>query len=163
MYIAEKNWDEMIGGSEDSMTLGEYLADKGKREISLREIFEDFGFDDPEMDFKTGEEPVTVSLKAGLEPEIYYAIDVIIDLAAILLECRVNGKIDLSEFLGMDLDLKDPNITVISSTAEEDIMKKVLSDFAANPMGFSLSEMCEEEEMQELSEICKELVKELFE
>lgn len=163
MYIAEKNWNEMIGGSEDSMTLGEYLADKGKREISLKEIFEDFGFDDPEMDFKTGEDPITVTLKGGLEPEIYYAIDVIIDLAAILLESRVNGKIDLSEFLGMDLDLKDPNITVTSSTAEEDIMKNVLSDFAADPMGFSLSEMCEEEEMQELSDLCKELIKELFE
>ena len=43
MYLAEKNWDEMIGGSEDSMTLGEYLADKEKREISLKEIFEAIG------------------------------------------------------------------------------------------------------------------------
>ena len=163
MYIKEKGWDEMIGGSEDSMTLGEYLADKGKSEIPLKEIFEDFGFNDPGMDFKTGEEPITVTFKSGLEPEIYYAIDVIIDLAAILLECRVNGKIDLSEFLGMDLDMENPNITITTSAAEEEIIKNVLTDFAEDPMGFSLSEMCDEEEMQELSTLCKELVKELFE
>lgn len=162
MYLAEKNWDEMIGGSEDSMTLGEYLADKGKRKISLKEIFEDFGFNDPGMDFKTGEEPITVTFKSGIEPEIYYAIDVMIDLAGILLECKVNGKIDLSEFLGMDLDMDDSNITVTSSAAEEELMKNVLTDFSEDPMGFSLSEMCEEDEMQELSDLCRELLKELF-
>ena len=47
--------------------------------------------------------------------------------------------------------------------AEEEIMKNVLADFAEDPMGFSLSEMCDEEEMQELSDLCKDLIKELFE
>ncbi|MBR4759943.1 MAG: hypothetical protein IK078_07340 [Lachnospiraceae bacterium] len=163
MYITEKYWGEMIGGSDDSLTLGEYFADKGKNELTLKEIFEDFGIDDPDFDFKQGEEPVTVAFKSGLEPEIYYAIDVIMDLAAILLECRMNGSADLSELYNIDLDMKDPVISVTSSTAEEDIMKNVLSDLVADPMGYSLSEMCDEEEMQQLADLCEGLVKELFE
>ena len=37
-------------------------------------------------------------------------------------------------------------------------MKNVLTDFSEDPMGFSLSEMCEEDEMQELSDLCRELL-----
>lgn len=42
MYI-EKYWGNYIGGTDDSLTLLEYLADKQKAEIPLSEIFEDTG------------------------------------------------------------------------------------------------------------------------
>ena len=44
MYI-EKFWGNYIGGSDDSLNLLEYLADKDKAEISLAEIFADLGLD----------------------------------------------------------------------------------------------------------------------
>ena len=162
MYITEKYWGEMIGGSDDSLALGEYLADKGKKEITRKEIFEDFGLGDPGMDYKHGEEPICVAFGNGLEAEIYYAIDVIMGLAAILLECRVNGNADLSELFGMGSDTEDPVISITSSAVEEEKINKVLSDFISDPMGFSLSEMCDEEDMQQLAELCGELKKELF-
>ena len=40
MYI-EKYWGNYIGGTDDSLTLLDYLMDKQKSEISLSEIFAD--------------------------------------------------------------------------------------------------------------------------
>ena len=38
MYI-KKYWDSYIGGSDDSLTLVEFLVDQKKEEIPLGEIF----------------------------------------------------------------------------------------------------------------------------
>ena len=42
MYI-KKYWYNYIGGTDDSLTLVDYLYDKGKTEIPLSEIFDDTG------------------------------------------------------------------------------------------------------------------------
>ena len=42
MYI-EKYWGNYVGGTDDSLTLLDYLADKQKSEIPLSEIFADTG------------------------------------------------------------------------------------------------------------------------
>lgn len=52
MYI-EKYWGNYIGGTDDSLTLLEYLADKQKAEIPLSEIFEDTGLKKLNGDFCT--------------------------------------------------------------------------------------------------------------
>ncbi len=165
MYISDKYWDGLIGGSDDSLTLIEYLGDKRKYEegnITLNSIFSELGFDRPGYDFKESNEPITVTFSGGLEPEFYYAINVIMDLAAILLECKINGRVVLNDLLGTDADREDPAICLTSTEAEDAIIRKALKEFAEDPMGFSLSEMCDEDEMQELSDLCRELLKELF-
>ena len=43
MYITEKYWGGLIGGSDDSLTLVEHLAGKQKEEVPFGEIFSDFG------------------------------------------------------------------------------------------------------------------------
>lgn len=50
MYI-EKYWDNYIGGTDDSLTLLDYLIDKQKTEISLSEIFADTSLDKLNWDF----------------------------------------------------------------------------------------------------------------
>lgn len=42
MYI-KKYWYNYIGGTDDSLTLVDYLYDKGKTKIPLSEIFNDTG------------------------------------------------------------------------------------------------------------------------
>ena len=42
-------------------------------------------------------------------------------------------------------------------------MNKALMDFVAEPLSYDLREMVSEEEMHEMSEICEELRKELYE
>ena len=51
MYIEGKYWNHYIGDTDDSLTLAAYLTDKGKREISLAEIFSDIGLDKLKGDF----------------------------------------------------------------------------------------------------------------
>ena len=51
MYITESYWGEYMGGTDDSLTLLEYLAAKGREEIPVGKIFADFGLDTAQGDF----------------------------------------------------------------------------------------------------------------
>ena len=53
MYITESYWGEYMGGTDDSLTLLEYLAAKGREEIPVGEIFADFGLDTAQGDFRS--------------------------------------------------------------------------------------------------------------
>ncbi len=157
MYI-EKYWENYIGGTDDSMTLLDYLADKQKEEIPLGEIISDSGLDKLESFRKTD---VDISLFVeGFEAEIHYAIDLLMDIAALLLECKMNGSVNLGELS----DMYEPdNVIRISATQEEhEMMNKVLMDFVTEYLSYDLSEMMSEEEMQEMAEVCKELREELY-
>ena len=89
MYI-KKYWGNYIGDTDDSLTLMDYLQAKQKAEISLEEIFSDLGLDKLHGNFQEHEEPLTFSNSEGWEMEFYFAIDLIADLAALLLECKMN-------------------------------------------------------------------------
>ena len=157
MYI-EKYWGDYIGGTDDSLTLVDYLEDKQKEEISLGEILSDTGLDKLNGAFqKTDSLSVFVD---GLEAEFYYAIDLITDLAALLLECKVNGSVNLCDLLE---DTEPDWIVRITATPEEhELMNKALMDFSAAPLTYDLSEMVPEEDMIEMAAICEQLRKELY-
>lgn len=168
MYIADKYWNNYIGDSDDSLTLVEYLADKQKKEISLGEIFSDIGLDRLNGDFRRNEEPLTAVLTNMEsdydEPEVefYYAIDIIMDLAALLLECKVSGSVDLCELSGEELDTLTPDIHITATSEEHELIDKALMDFVSEPLAYDLSEMCPEEDMLKMAEICEELRNELY-
>lgn len=146
-----------------------YLADKQKEEISVGEIFSDIGLDKLNGDFRQHDEPLTVVLNnidsEFEEPyaEFEYAIDVLTDLAALLLECKVNESIDTFELFGDDIETDIPKISITATPQEQELINKILSDFVSEPLAYDLSEMVSEEEMQEMAEICEELRKELYE
>lgn len=168
MYIADKYWNNYIGDSDDSLTLVEYLADKQKKEIPVGEIFSDIGLDRLNGDFRRSEEPLTVVLTNmesdydEPEAEFYYAIDIIMDLAALLLECKVSGSVNLCELSGEELDTPTPDIHITATSEENELINKALMDFASEPLAYDLSEMCPEEDMLEMAEICGELRSELY-
>ena len=156
MHI-EKYWGNYIGGSDDSLNLLEYLADKDKDEISLAEIFADLGLDKQEWDFRQSAELGFVTLD-GLECEFYYAIDLIIDISALLLECYKSGNVSIGELLGD----AGSSISITWTDDEKVSMNEALQDFIQNPMEYDLQEMMDEEEIQEMAQECEELRKELF-
>lgn len=168
MYIADRYWNNYIGDTDDSMTLVEYLADRQKEEISLGEIFSDTGLDQLNGDFRQHQEPLTVVLANvdsdydGPEAEFYYAIDLITDLAALLLECKVNGSVNLCELSGEDLDTPVPDVRIMATAQEHELMNKALADFVSDPLAYDLSEMCAEEDMLEMAQLCGELRGELY-
>ena len=168
MYIEDKYWNNYIGDTDDSLTLVTYLADKNKEEISLAEIFSDIGLDKLNGDFREHDEPLTVVLTNTEsdyeEPyiEFYYAIDLITDLAALLLECKVSGSVNLCELFGDDVEAATPDIRITATPEEHELMNKALADFVSTPLAYDLSEMCPEEDMLEMAELCEELRKELY-
>ena len=58
MYITGKYWGNLIGDTDDSLTLMDYLSEKGKAEVDVREILADFGLDRLEGDFRAPEVPI---------------------------------------------------------------------------------------------------------
>lgn len=164
MYIADKYWENYIGATDDSLTLVEYLTEKQKEEISLKEIFSDFGLDKLQGNFQKPEFPLVFVNAEGYETEIYYAIDLITDLAALLLECKVSGSVNLCELSGEDLEQEGNSYICIAASPEEyELINKTLIDFAASPLAYDLSEMVPEEDMVKMASVCEELRKELYE
>ena len=100
MYITGKYWGNLIGDTDDSLTLMDYLSEKGKAEVDVREILADFGLDRLEGDFRAPEVPIVYTDEEGWETDIHFAIDLVTDLAALLLECKVSGSVDLGELGG---------------------------------------------------------------
>ena len=169
MYIEDKYWNNYIGDTDDSLTLVTYLADKNKEEISVGEIFSDIGLDKLNGDFRKHDDPLTVVLQNTRsdyeEPyiEFYYAIDLITDLAALLLEGKVSGSVNLCELFGDDVETAVPDIRITATPEEHELINKALADFVSAPLAYDLSDMCPEEDMLEMLALCEELRKELYE
>lgn len=162
MYIENKYWNNYIGDTDDSLTLVEYLADKQKSEISLSEIFSDTGLN--KLNWKFRQKDICLEYKdtTGREYEFYYAMDLITDLAALMLECKMNGSVNLCELFGDDVEAVTPNIRITATPEEQKQLDMALADFVSEPLTYDLSEMCPEEDMQEMAKLCEELRKELF-
>ena len=157
IYIMDKYWDSYIGGSDDSMTLMDYLADKKSKDISLKEIFTELGFNQDDFDFRNPRKDITVTLKNGVNLEFHYAIQVICDLTAILLECKKNKSVNLQVLSGGMLEKDKVVIRLSTSEKEEKIIHDVLTDFCKNPMEYNLREMCTKDDMKEMVSLCEKL------
>ena len=83
------------------------------------------------------------------------------DLAAILLECSVSGSVNLQDLDEYNTPARRIRITV--TPEEHDAMNKALADFAQNPLEYDLSEMMDDEEIQEMARDVEALRKELYE
>lgn len=159
MYI-EKYWGNYIGGTDDSLTLLKYLMEKQKDEISLYEIFVDTGLDKLKWNFCKTNSMLVFKDKDGMECEFYYAIDLVTDLAALMLECYVNGSVSLGELWNHETG---QNICITSTQEEKNAMNHALADFANDPLAYDLHEMVPDEDMQEMAQNCESMRKELFE
>ena len=80
----EKYWGDYLGGTDDSLTLLDYLLDKQKSTLSLEEIFQDTGLKHLKGNFCTSPKLHYTNTK-GLTYDFYYAIDLIGDLALLML------------------------------------------------------------------------------
>lgn len=159
MYIS-KYWGEFIGGSDDSLSLIEFLEDLNKEEITLKEIFTGIGLDRQNMDFRQTVDNLGFTNSIGLEIDFHYAIDIVTDLAAILLECKNSGHVNLRELYNNE-DTQNRCIQVIATEKEYTAIKDALEDFVKNPKSYDLYEMIGDD-IVEMAEIVKELRKELL-
>ena len=158
MHI-EKYWGNYIGGTDDSLTLLEYFMAKQKTEISLGEIFADTGLDRLNWDFRKTEGLEYIA-QDGREYVFYYAIDLVTDLAALMLECQVNGSVSLKQLLeGED----GPVLRITFTQEDKNAINTALADFAKDPLSYDLHEMVPDGDMYEMARDCEDLRKELCE
>ena len=160
MYI-KKYWGNFIGGSDDSLNLVAFLEDQKKEEIPLSEIFSKIGLDKQNWDFRQTVEYLEFTHSDGVEMDFHFAIDVVTDLAAILLECSVSGSVNLQDLDEYNTPARRIRITV--TPEEHDAMNKALADFVHAPLEYDLSEMMDNEEIQEMARDVEALRKELYE
>ena len=160
MYI-KKYWGNYIGESDDSLTLVEFLVDQKKEEIPLGEIFAKIGLDKQNWDFRQTVNFLEFNHSSGVEVDFHFAIDVVTDLAAILLECSVNGSVNLQDL--DEYNTPSRRIRITATPEEHDAMNKTLADFAQNPLSYDLHEMMDDEEIQEMAHHVEALRKELYE
>lgn len=158
MHI-EKYWGNYIGGTDDSLTLLEYLMAKQKTEISLGEIFADTGLDKLNWDFRKTEGLEYIA-QDGREYVFYYAIDLVTDLAALMLECQVNGSVSLKQLLE---DEDGPVLRITFTQEDKNAINTALADFAKDPLSYDLHEMVPDGDMYEMARDCEDLRKELCE
>ena len=130
-----------------------------KEEITLKEIFTGIGLDRQNMDFGQTVENLGFINSTGLEIDFYFAIDVVTDLAAILLECKINGHVNLRD-LDDNEDAKNRCIRVVA-TEEYTGIKAALEDFVKDPKSYDIYEMIGDD-IIEMAEIVKELRKDLL-
>ena len=160
MYI-KKYWGNFIGGSDDSLNLVAFLEDQKKEELPLSEIFAKIGLDKQNWDFRQTVEYLEFTHSDGVEMDFHFAIDVVTDLAAILLECSVSGSVNLQDLDEYNTPAR--RIRITATPEEHDAMNKSLADFAQNPLEYDLSEMMDNEEIQEMARDVEALRKELYE
>ena len=160
MYI-DKYWDNYIGGSDDSLNLVAFLEDLKKEEIPLSEIFAKIGLDKQNWDFHQTVEYLEFTHSDGVEMDFHFAIDVVTDLAAILLECSVNGSVNLQDL--DEYNTPSRRIRITATPEEHDAMNKALADFAQSSLTYDLHEMMDDEEIQEMAHHVEALRKELYE
>ena len=160
MYI-KKYWGNFIGGSDDSLNLVAFLEDQKKEEIPLSEIFAKIGLDKQNWDFRQTVEYLEFTHSDGVEMDFHFAIDVVTDLAAILLECSVSGSVNLQDLDEYNTPAR--RIRITATPEEHDAMNKSLADFAQNPLEYDISEMMGEDEITDMAYQVEMLRKELYE
>ncbi|MGI6153281.1 MAG: imm68 putative immunity domain-containing protein [Christensenellaceae bacterium] len=160
MYI-EKWWGEYIGGTDDTYTLLDYFSKDKNTDYTLAGVLKDFGIAERQEceSVRQTKDIRYFDDDGGRHHDIDIAIDFIMDLSAILLECLVAGSVMLSK-LGAD---SEKEITIRAGCQEMDMLLGILTDFAENPLQYDLAEMCPEEDMHEMAgqirELCGELEK----
>lgn len=165
LYI-ERWWNKYVGGTDDTCSLIDYLTDRGFRhgmpvEIQLKTILQDFQLTATrEMEDIRQTTDVYYAFGEGFRLDIHCAINLLMDVAAILLECQKNGQIRV-----MDLDNthKEEAAIITIKAEQEDVMllKNWMADFIQQPLRYDLAEFCSEEEMREIATQCQAIVAEL--
>lgn len=153
--------DYLDNYSDDTLLLVAYLAEKQKTELSLGEIFSDIGLNQPNGDFKNTNVALEVTLADDFEIEFHYAIDLVVYLSALLLECQQNGSVDLSD-LSDELEEARP-LRITATPEEHDMLNRVLADFAAAPTEYDISEMMPENELSEMAAAAEKIRQALYE
>lgn len=160
MYI-NKYWGKYIGNTNDTLNLVAFLENHQKEELSLSDIFAETGLDKQNWDFHQTVEHLEFACPNGRVIDFHFAISLITDLAAILLECNINASVVLH-----DLDVYNTSfrrICITATSEEYDALNRALADFAKSPLSYDLHTLMDDEQIEKMAGLVEALRKELYE
>ncbi|KQN99901.1 imm68 putative immunity domain-containing protein [Paenibacillus sp. Leaf72] len=161
MYIS-KWWGDLIGGSDDSLALIDYLEQLDLTDVTLNQILKDLGFDIllSEGDLKNGGN-VGYDMKRAnsiFRVELDIACGALIDLSAIVLESLKSGYVDLHD---LDEARQPRKLYIDASEEKRNLLRDELNKFSRNPLSYDLAELVPPDDMRELAEKAKMIADEL--
>ena len=121
LYI-KKWWGNYVGGCDDTFLLLDYFGSQKQSNLELSKILSDIHLNTLLKENSVNEGDIYFSINESYEPHFDMAIDVIIDLSAILLESIKNGKVDIKE---LDPNSKYSNFFSISTSKDGSVSKSV--------------------------------------
>ena len=154
LYI-DKWWGNYIGGCDDSLLLLDYFGNKKEKNLKLSEILSDLHVDSMLAENSVNQGDAYFSINESYVPHFDLAIDVIIDLSAILLECLKNGEVSIT-----DLDESSEYSNKISiSVSEKELLLLIsgLKNFIDSPNDYELANYMDENSLKELVNDCQEV------
>lgn len=154
LYI-KKWWGNYVGGCDDTFLLLDYFGSQKQSNLELSKILSDIHLNTLLKENSVNEGDIYFSINESYEPHFDMAIDVIIDLSAILLESIKNGKVDIKE---LDPNSKYSYFFSIS-TSKDDAMLLLsgLNKFINAPQEYELADFMDESELEKLVGDCKEI------
>ncbi|MCQ2466844.1 MAG: imm68 putative immunity domain-containing protein [Clostridia bacterium] len=156
MFIQDY-WENYVGVSDEAMCFVEYLEAMRKGEFTVTELFEETGL--AALDGKFSETNLPIGVELGdIEIDFPYAIDIVVVIAAIVLECRTNEVVNLNE---LNDNCNDFNIKITATDEEYLMLTDALADFIEAPESYDLAEMMDEEELQEYADGIHEMLDEM--
>ncbi|WP_239614638.1 imm68 putative immunity domain-containing protein [Cohnella mopanensis] len=162
MYIS-KWWGDLIGGSDDSLALIDYLEQLDLTDVTFNQILKDLGFDVllSEGDLKNGGNIGFDRRSANgmFRVELDIACGALIDLSAIVLECLKSGYVDLHD---LDESRKPCKLYIDASEEKRNLLRDDLNKFSRNPLSYDLAELVPAADMRELAEKAKMIADELI-
>lgn len=166
MYI-ERWWGNYIGGTDDTCTLIDYFVSKdfniGEVTVmNVKTILQDFQLTNAwtTADVRQTTKAVCLINEEGFHQDIGCAINLLTDLAALIVESQKNGQIQLAALTNNEAH-KQIVISLTVDKEEGDFLKEMLQDFIQYPLSYDLADYCLEEDMQELAKHCEEILMEL--
>ncbi|WP_313637181.1 imm68 putative immunity domain-containing protein [Paenibacillus sp. FSL K6-0276] len=162
MYIS-KWWGELIGGSDDSLALIDYLEQLDLTDVTLNQILKDLGFDVllSEGDLENGGN-IGFDMRSAngmFRVELDIACGTLIDLSAIVLESRKSGYVDLHD---LDEARQPCKLYIDASEEKRTLLRDELNKFSRNPLSYDLAELVPTDDMRELAEKAKMIADELL-
>ena len=122
MYIENKYWNNYIGDTDDSLNLIAFLEDQSSDEIEFSDILQALGLNTHDGNFRRTTSPLGFTNSMGIYLDFTFAIDILTDLAAILLECKVNSSVDLHDLEPYDTDSR--KINIIATPDDYELLNK---------------------------------------
>jgi len=158
MYIS-KWWGNYVGGSDDSLLLLDYFSSRIDSQLLLRQIMEELHLYDILKGNGLSDGDDYFEMRQDYIPHFDMAVDVLIDLSAILLESLHNESFSIQD---LDKSSKDNRVYSIKAD-KEDIQLLIvnLEHFIQNAELYEISELMDEESLSELINDCAEIKDEL--